>query len=273
MEARPKTSMNLEFITPEIASNMLAKNIGNRKISRGLVEAYATAMLNGEWDEDVGDSIALDSDGFLRNGQHRLAAIVKANVIDDSFAGIWFYVCRGVSKNGIFDNARKRSIEDQIAIIEPNLEKAYHRTRYTSVAKALMTHCYQRHATPKEIISFTKKHKKDLDGYFLVVPDNHTKRVGVTVVHLALFMAYMGGVQIEDILDFYDILCSGMNDSPVGFPVIAYRNYLLESDSHRNTLDEIRRCQYALKKFITKTKTKRNRDPKELYYPFPWEKE
>ena len=86
-------------------------------------------------------------------------------------------------------------------------------------------------------------------------------------------MAYMNGVDISSILDFYDVLCSGMSTKEEEFPIIAYRNHLVNSDERIATLNEIGRCQYALKKYLTGSCTKRNIIPKDLIYPYPWEKE
>jgi hypothetical protein len=72
--------MTYELITPELASSLLETNSNNRNLSKGTVEAYANDMLAGNWDESVGDAISIDTDGVLRNGQHRLSAIVLSGV-------------------------------------------------------------------------------------------------------------------------------------------------------------------------------------------------
>lgn len=47
-------TMTYEFITPEIASNLLETNSNNRKLSKGTVQAYVQDILAGNWDESVG---------------------------------------------------------------------------------------------------------------------------------------------------------------------------------------------------------------------------
>lgn len=262
-----KMTMNYEFITPEIASNLLETNTENRKISKGTVQAYAQDILAGNWDESVGAAISIDENGILRDGQHRLSAIVLAGV------GIKTWVCRNVSSEGIYDNNRKRSNADQIAIMRSDFDNVYKSTRYISVARTIISHNagnIQRVVTPKEIIDFTELHKSDLDGFFLNIPQGTYSKISTALVHLSLFMAYMDGVDMDDILDFYDVLCSGMSTKPEEFPVIAYRNYLKDMVYKSNTLSEISRCQYALKKYLTGSCTKRTFAPKELIYKFPW---
>lgn len=271
-EAMEERSMNMtmtyEFITPEVAASLLETNVNNRKISKGTVQAYTNDILNGNWDESVGVAISIDEDGILRDGQHRLAAIVQAGI------GIHTWVCRNVSSDGIYDNNRKRSSSDQISIMRADFDNVYKTTRYISVARTLITHIYEdgqrRAVTPKEIIDFTEEHKKDLDGFFLNIPQTTVSKISLAVVYLSLFMAYMCGVDMNDINDFYDILCSGMSTKPEEFPIIAYRNYLKDSQSIVTTKMEIGRCQYALRKYLTGSCVKRTLAPKELIYPFPY---
>lgn len=261
-------TMTYELITPEIAMSLLETNTNNRSISEGTVRAYANDMLAGNWDESVGDAISIDQDGILRNGQHRLSAIVKAGT------PIHSWVCRGVSRDGIYDNNRKRSTSDQLSILNPDFEAVYTSTRYISVARAIIirngSDSQRRAVTPKEIIDFTNKNKEDLDGFFLNIPQGTVAKLSLAVVHLSLFIAYMNGIDMEDILNFYDILCSGMSTRPEEFPIIAYRNYLKDAIGAPTTTEpEVGRCQYALKKYLTGSCTRRSISPKELIWAYP----
>lgn len=259
-----KMTMSYEFISPEMAANLLENNTGNRKISKGTVQAYAQDILAGNWDETVGVAISIDEDGVLRDGQHRLTAIVQAG------KGIYTWVCRNVSSDGIYDNNRKRSNADQISIMRADFDGVYKSTRYISVARALISPNNRRTITPKEIIDFTEEHKEELDGFFLNIPQSTTPKISLAVVHLALFMAYMDGIDINTILDFYDILCNGMSTRPEEFPIIAYRNYLKDNPTPETTVQNISRCQYALKRYISGSCIKRTIAPEQLTYPFPW---
>ena len=263
-------TMSYELITPEIAMSLLENNDNNRSISKGTVLAYANDMLAGNWDERVGEAISIDENGILRNGQHRLSAVVQSGV------SIRTWVCRNVSSDGIYDNNRKRSTSDQITIIYPGIEPVYSSTRYIAVARALITHSdkgYKRRTvTPKEIIDFTNAHKSDLDGFFLNIPQGTTSKLSIAIVHLALFVAYMNGIDMEDILNFYDVFISGMSTRPEEFPIIAYRNYLKDCIGTPVTTDgEVARCQYALKKYLTGSCTRRSLSPKELIWEFPYD--
>lgn len=260
-------TMTYEFITPEAAADLLETNSNNRKLSKGTVQAYANDILAGNWDESVGVAISIDENGVLRDGQHRLAAIVLAGT------GIHTWVCRNVSSDGIYDNGRKRSNSDQISILREDFENIYKSTRYISIARALITQNKgdnRRKITPNEIINFTEDHKEALDGFFLNLPQTTVPKISLAAVHLGLFMAYANGVDIDDIMAFYDVLCTGMSTRPEEFPIIAYRNYLKDTTSISTTNMEIGRCQYALKKYLTGSCVKRSVSPEKLIYPFPW---
>ena len=265
----PEMIMTFELVTPEKAEEWLATNTQNRNISKCTVAAYVSDMVSGNWDERVGSAISIDEDGKLRDGQHRLTAVVVSGV------SVYMWVCRNVSRDGIYDNNRKRSNPDQVMILRPDFDKVYKSSRFISVARTMINHIYdigmnRKPVTPKEVIEFTEKHKPDLDKFFLVLPQTTIPKISLAVVHLSLFMAFMKGIEIDRILNFYDVLCTGMSTQPEEFPIIAYRNYLKDTSNISTTLTEICRCQYALKKYLTGSCTKRSVSPKELIYPFPY---
>lgn len=249
-------------------SYYLKKNISNRSLSNMTVQAYAQDMLAGNWDENVGDAISIDENGILRNGQHRLYAIVKSGV------GIHTWICRNVSSDGIYDSNRRRRCSDQISIVRPDFENIYKSSQYCAIIKALIANITDGHnrrpVTAKEIIDFTEIHKKDLDGFFLKLPNGCHPKITITVVKLSLYMAYMSKVDINNILEFYDVLCNGMSTKQEEFPIIAYRNYLKDSKSVSTTHAEIGRCQWALKKYLSGSCVKRSIAPDQLIYPFPY---
>lgn len=70
---------SIERVDVKTASQWLQHNVSNRKISRATVNNYAAAMQRGEWLFN-GETIKFDTDGCLLDGQHRLMAIVHANL-------------------------------------------------------------------------------------------------------------------------------------------------------------------------------------------------
>lgn len=94
----------LESITPAKAIEYLKHNTDNyRKLSRAKYKQYAEDMRNGKWQSN-GEPIIFGEDGILKDGQHRLAAII------DSKKTVQIAVVRGVDKNvDIFDVGMQRT--------------------------------------------------------------------------------------------------------------------------------------------------------------------
>lgn len=63
-------------VTPEIASEWLSRNQGNRSLREGLVRAFARELNAGMW-ALTHQGVAFDQRGILLDGQHRLEAIVR----------------------------------------------------------------------------------------------------------------------------------------------------------------------------------------------------
>lgn len=72
-------SMQVVLITPELARKWLGRNSGNRPLKLGHVARLATAIRNGKW-KLTGDAVRFSDTGKLIDGQHRLQAIVEAEM-------------------------------------------------------------------------------------------------------------------------------------------------------------------------------------------------
>lgn len=69
----------VQKISPKKAAEMLEANTSNRPLSQPVVRAFSEAMQRGDW-LVTHQGIAFDTNGTLVDGQHRLAAIVAADV-------------------------------------------------------------------------------------------------------------------------------------------------------------------------------------------------
>lgn len=101
-------TMDIERITPSMASEYLRKNTPfNRSINPKRVETYADEMRRGGWKLN-GESICFNKKGELVDGQHRLSAIIKADVPIETT------VIRGIENDVVlFDRGGNRT-ETQI---------------------------------------------------------------------------------------------------------------------------------------------------------------
>lgn len=101
-----------EMISPELATKYLESNTQNRPLSRTTVEALAGEMTSGHWRLNH-QGIAFDVNGILRDGQHRLEAIVLSGKT------VQMMVTRGVGE-AVFDTIdahRPRLVGDQLNLV------------------------------------------------------------------------------------------------------------------------------------------------------------
>jgi hypothetical protein len=98
-------------LTPALAQMLLDKNPNNRTLSVKRAKVLAAAITRGEWAAN-GESIILDTDGNLLDGQHRCMAVIIAN------QAISTLFVEGVCSSAFatIDLGKQRSSSDLLAI-------------------------------------------------------------------------------------------------------------------------------------------------------------
>ena len=101
------------LVTPTKAAAWLANNAGNRPLSPARVERYAAQMREGHWELN-GETIILGPGDELIDGQHRLSALVAADV------KLQMLVARGVAMAArpTVDTGRTRSLSHIVAMMD-----------------------------------------------------------------------------------------------------------------------------------------------------------
>ena len=99
------------IISPGVAAEILNRNPDNRSISATKAEHYALDMAAGRWSEN-GETIIVSKDGLLNDGQHRMQAIIDANV------SLPFLFVFGVDRETrtTVDQGRARSAADYLGM-------------------------------------------------------------------------------------------------------------------------------------------------------------
>lgn len=104
--------ISIEYLTmtPSMAKDILEKN-QNRSLRVKRVREYSTALKNSEWQFN-GDTIVIDKNDILRDGQHRLEACVSSGVEFDVI------LVRGVEPKSqtTMDSGSKRTISDTLEL-------------------------------------------------------------------------------------------------------------------------------------------------------------
>lgn len=157
-------TMKRELITPAVASKMLEINPNNRKIAPDRVKAMAADMKSGRWRE-THQGIAQNCDGSLKDGQHRLSAVVASQ------CSVWMWVARGLSDDDIevIDTHRPRSISDVMMIGGAHVSKSE-----VAIGRMMMTRglSSRKFIVPPraEIIKFVDNHIKAIRFALSLVP-------------------------------------------------------------------------------------------------------
>jgi hypothetical protein len=96
-------------ITPEMAERLLETKHKNRSITRSAVNRYKREMLCGMWDEEAPQPIGFDKRGRLVDGQHRMLALLEADMT------LQFWCALGMSERTIFkiDGGKHRKLSDR----------------------------------------------------------------------------------------------------------------------------------------------------------------
>lgn len=101
----------VQKINPSRAAVMLEANTSNRPLSRSTVRGFADAMRRGEW-LVTHQGVAFDTAGVLVDGQHRLAAVIEADVSVEMT--VFTEVPAGTFD--VLDTGKKRNAADVLAI-------------------------------------------------------------------------------------------------------------------------------------------------------------
>ena len=75
----PSPTVEILDVTPELAESWLSRPARNRNVRSVAVQAYARDMRSGNWLLN-GETVKLSTSGRLLDGQHRLSAVLAADV-------------------------------------------------------------------------------------------------------------------------------------------------------------------------------------------------
>lgn len=102
-----------ERITPARATQLLAHNAENNRTAKiGKISMYARDMEAGKWNSNTGETIKVDTNGDLIDGQNRMHAVIRAGV------DIFFDVAYDVPTEAmqVIDTGAARSASDALKI-------------------------------------------------------------------------------------------------------------------------------------------------------------
>ena len=175
-------SMIKTSISPAKAQELLGTSPANRTILARNVVSFADAMRRDEW--ALVGMLVLDDKGRLRDGHHRLRAVVEADKTVD------FYVLRGVPERDLdkIDTGKVRTLSDRLRILRPGVTNAPLRAAVTTVCARLLTN---NHVVINSLDDYDRWHGLFSSGtdWIMRLRQNHHGPVTVSPVLGALAFA------------------------------------------------------------------------------------
>ncbi len=245
------------IITPECATEMLERNEGNRSLRNGIVKKYSRLMREGLWNANVPESITFTADGKLIDGQHRLNAIVDADVPVALNVTI---LARGASHDGI-DVGAKRCVKDILLI-----EHGKRATNSTLSSVAAFIRYREMNFRPTEEVTkisiseieIIDEFNKDSDTWLavtdLVRKGNAVPLASIQFAILATYMAIKCGVSESLLENFYSIVNSGSLCKEASFEqnntALLARKYLLDLKANRAAYKHVAKNEGLMEEYI-----------------------
>jgi len=204
----------VKLITPAIAEDLLKKNTLNRSLKERLIRHYARQMSVGLWKEETGESIKLSFDNNILDGQHRLAALIKANV------SLHFLIISELEKDifTVLDTGVTRTAGDILHIAgvtqahnHASCILKYLKFKQGSIAALDTSSNLKDYKLSKvEIYSAYINRKQFWEAVILMSDKWRTQFQRVmSLAEIGSLYAFFYDIDTEDAFKFMDLLCSG----------------------------------------------------------------
>lgn len=166
---------SVQVITPEGARQLLESNSGNRTLNKHIIERYRNDMIHGRWRPN-GSSISVGPDGRLLNGQHRLSALIEADVAiefvlvyedtDDVFSTLDIGITRPTSTiltmSGLHYATAAAAISRQVLSYDAAPESTWGTD--TSGGRSAVIEWAQQHAESEDLLNACRAHAEARAG-------------------------------------------------------------------------------------------------------------
>lgn len=202
-------SVEVIALTPEFAQELLDHNKMNRVIRLDWVDYLATEMTEGRWHIN-GDTLVIDEEGELMDGQHRCLAVIKSGV---TYPAV---VIRQVAPEArlTIDDPMKRTFADDLVM---NGQGPNATTREAVLRRIMVWNEYKGFAGSKRKVSRAElageypKHREEIQRAIQLVWRHRKNVLGTSV---GVFMAWllMQNADERVVEKYFSILSIGSQD-------------------------------------------------------------
>lgn len=250
-------------ITPDMARQMLMSNMKcNRPVQKATVHSYARMMKSGRWNL-THQGIAFDENGELVDGQHRLNAVIEANVPVQM--NVTRNVRRAPGEMFTIDMGRRRTYSNVTQM--SGIEDPVYRNAGIYVSAYMRYKMRGGHkADPAEIVDYIDRHYDDVKRLSEYVTGTHGHRLrdGTRrlpgIVGAAVLSAIYRGENADALNKFVQVYrrnevsgCEGYNPRYA----LNLRDYVAH---YKNNSDVYDRCESAIWAFAHNLSCLRIRD-------------
>lgn len=265
MDANVQSVAQFRQITPKDAKEMLKYNEQNRRLDPETVSKYARDMKNGEWRTELAAPIVFDEDGKLREGQHRLHAI-----LDSGTPQIFLVVGNNPADAALIQGrVKQRNAYDQC--IMAGVIDTKSRPKDFSIARHMLGVLGRQNPSDMELADFYHTYPEMFN--FLQDTFGNTSKQGVSVA--ALQSAVGVAVYYENssrLKDFVDVLLSGIACGREDAGAVRVRDWITRTDAGGNSSRQMEvyiKSQRGVKAFCDRYPLKVLHQPQEATYELP----
>lgn len=227
------------LIDPKVAAEMLKhRNESNRLIAKNTAEAYAADIKAGLWDGDAVVPIIFDRNGTLRDGHHRLNAIILAGTP----AECWV-VC-GAEPTNTYDLGKGRSINDKLKMDGVSVSN-----NETALIRAIGSFMYN--VSKVSIGEIARAYATDGKSLRLICNiAMRGKSLGLcrkSPISAAMYLAYKTGYATESqLIDFAEVVNTGIPKNINQVAPLILRNQIMTQRSAFYATSTGRKCCFRI---------------------------
>jgi len=216
-------------LTPELAAELLARNLDNRNVSQRRVDSYADDIRHGRWAAN-GETIVVSREGLLNDGQHRCHAVISSGISIPAM--IVFGIDRDTrtttnqgKAKGAGDYASMKGIANANNVAAmARLAIAFETNSGIETSK--ITH--------SATLEYIDAHQEELGDAFRTIGKRWQEKIKLFCAPSTIAFCYMMCARInKDAADaYFRQVCTGENLS-AGDPALAVRNKLMQLNRTR----------------------------------------
>lgn len=209
--------LKFELINKKRAKELLSTMVLNRSIKKVNFDKLVSAMRNGEFDSENGELIKINKNGKVVDGQHRLMAVIEADV------SITMAIAYGCSNDAIktIDTGATRSIAD---VLKLSNVKSYTKVPFVIQCESVIfknktirfTSAHSEYKTAHSILDIYNENKEEIDETVRVASNFYNKFRLLTPSIIVAYYNVFNKIDSDACDDFFTQLSSyKIYDSPI----------------------------------------------------------